>query len=367
MTKKSEGQDELNLAGIVIGRQLIIAIKTTESRQNVKRNGFRPSRESLREREMKAIEITEDKGPREALTEVVAWICKDDRSPMAVGVGCYGPFVPGGYEIRERQTGYRERWNHSEITPMLDLNIFNLLREMFLRHGPVPKIRIDTDVAVAALAEYYLRARPIYPDPPGLSGHDRLAFGLFTSGVGGEIVENHQILRGEHHAEMGRLPIYPHPDDTGPDDKPFRPTRHDIGWCLEAYSNILALEERTGLDLDELQSQPDHPVWDLEAHYIAQFCFSVLVTATPKLIVLGGQIVLETPRLLDKVRREFAGFIHKNAETAPTYGRLMPYHHAENVDRFIQSTQSYAQSGIGALILACRAIRDADKLGKAER
>ena len=68
-----------------------------------------------------------------------------------------------------------------------------------------------------------------------------------------------------------------------------------------------AVEKRWGLKGQELP--PDHPAWDLEAHYLAQALQSLTVVLSPQRIIMGGG-VMDVPGLIDKVRAKTLNYLN---------------------------------------------------------
>jgi fructokinase len=108
-----------------------------------------------------------------------------------------------------------------------------------------------------------------------------------------------------------------------------------------------ALEKRWGVKGSELG--PDHPAWDLEAHYLALGLQSFLSVLSPQRIILGGG-VMDQPQLFPLVRKKLLtlnnGYIR--------HPSLTP----EGIDEYVVPPGLGNRAGIlGALALAEEAAR----------
>ena len=129
--------------------------------------------------------------------------------------------------------------------------------------------------------------------------------------VGGHTV--HGLL----HPEVGHMLLRPHPDDPIPHGVcPY----HD--GCLEGLAAGPAIGARVQGDARELPD--DHPVFKIEAHYLAQMCQNLIVTVSPEKIILGGG-VMQRAALFPMVRAEApasAGRLRPVRSPAEPYRRL---------------------------------------------
>ena len=90
--------------------------------------------------------------------------------------------------------------------------------------------------------------------------------------------------------------LRPHPDDPLPRGVcPY----HD--GCLEGLAAGPALGARINGNAKDLPD--DHPLFALEAHYLAQMCVNLILTLSPEKIILGGG-VMQRGSLFPMIRRE---------------------------------------------------------------
>ncbi len=164
-----------------------------------------------------------------------------------------------------------------------------------LRAALKKPVAIDTDVNAAALAEgEYGAAR----------GLRHFVYFTIGTGIGAGIVIDGRILHGRSHPECGHIRITRDPSDTGvPGACPYHAD------CLEGLASGRALERRVGGAARSLAA--DHPVWNLEARYLAQAVINMCYTLAPERIVLGGG-VMQRPELFPAIRGEvqklFSGY-----------------------------------------------------------
>jgi len=113
------------------------------------------------------------------------------------------------------------------------------------------------------------------------------------------------------HPEMGHIPL---PHDLERD--PFIgacPFHND---CFEGLAAGPAIEKRWGQKAETLP--PDHPAWDLEAHYIALALQSYICTLSPQRIVIGGGVTQQAhmmPLIRAKVQKMLNGYVQSSAIT----------------------------------------------------
>ena len=117
------------------------------------------------------------------------------------------------------------------------------------------------------------------------------------SGIGGGILIDGKPVHGLVHPELGHMLIVPAEGDPMEGGVcPFH--RH----CLEGLASGPAMEKRWGLPAKLMTD--DHPAWALEAQYLAQMCANMIVTISPEIIVLGGEVMQTHPALYRMIREE---------------------------------------------------------------
>ena len=146
---------------------------------------------------------------------------------------------------------------------------------------------VDLDVNVAALCEAEMGAAK------GLKNSMYFTVG---TGIGAGVYCEGNLVHGLMHPEWGHILLAPRADDTMPQGCcPYHRN------CLEGLASGPAIEKRWGRPARELP--PDHPAWDLEAHYLAQMCVDALMAVSPERIILGGGVMGQT-HLFPMIRKE---------------------------------------------------------------
>jgi fructokinase len=219
--------------------------------------------------------------PSVTLGQVAAFLAEaaGDQELAAVGIACFGPL-----ELDPR----RPQYGHMLATPKPGWSGASIVGPLANRLG-VPVV-IDTDVNGAALAEWQWGAA---------QGCDPVLYLTVGTGIGGGAIVRGQPLHGLLHPEMGHIPV---PRLTWLDGTPdayegFCPFH---GGCLEGLAAGPALLARLGAPAETVGA--DHPIWELEAGYLAEALAAYTLILSPQRIVLGGG-VLQQGHLLDRVRR----------------------------------------------------------------
>ena len=160
------------------------------------------------------------------------------------------------------------------------------------------------------------------------------------TGIGGGVFVNGSLLHGMIHPEAGHLPM---PHDLVRDPFPgICPFHQD---CFEGLATGVAMEKRWGQPAATLP--PDHPAWDLEAHYIAHAMTSYIYILSPQRIILGGGVGQRDDILKlvqEKTRAYLNGYVQSPAVL-------------EHMDAYIVHPGLGNRSGVvGALALAQQAL-----------
>lgn len=245
----------------------------------------------------------------------------------AIGIGSFGPL-----DLDRRSPGFGSITN----TPKpgwADTMVVDALAPL-----GVP-IAIDTDVNAAALGEHRWGA---------LRGVTTGVYVTVGTGIGGGGVANGHVMRGLVHPEMGHVLV---PHDRIRD--PFRGVCPFHGDCLEGLASGVALRERWGAAPETLP--PDHPAWELEAHYLGLGLAAIVTILSPERIVMGGGVA-RAPGLLPRVRTKLAdhlgGYVRARAVSNAEAGYVVP---PELGDR---------AGVVGAMALALDAIRSSRAPGR---
>jgi fructokinase len=202
---------------------------------------------------------------------------RDNFGPYAaIGIGSFGPI-----ELDATST----RYGHIRRTPKSGWNDTDIV-------GPIARefscpIGFDTDVNGAALAEHIWGcARDI----------EDLVYLTVGTGIGGGVIVNGKTITGLMHPEVGHLFPRRHPLDAN--FKGICPFHDD---CLEGLASGTAIIARTGFPLDQLAIS--HPQWEIEADYLGQLCAQLVLTISPRRIVIGGGVMGQA-RLLPMIREQ---------------------------------------------------------------
>lgn len=192
----------------------------------------------------------------------------------AIGIGAFGPVNV------DRQS---ERYGTVLDTPKLAWRFFPFLQT--LKASLNIPIELQSDVNVAALGEAVC----------GAGKHDRTVLYItIGTGIGGGVVTDKQFLRSAQHPEMGHVWIKRTPEDTTPSNCPFHTD------CFEGLASGPAIEERWKTNAKKLPA--DHPAWELEANYIAQGVYQMMLAHAPDRIIIGGGVMKQS-QLLSKIKQ----------------------------------------------------------------
>jgi fructokinase len=265
--------------------------------------------------------------PQDTLGEVMAYFHQQARrfGPLAaIGIASFGPVQP------RRGAPF---FGHILATPKRGWAQTDMVGP-FLERFRVP-IGFDTDVNGAALGEWRWGAG---------RGLDTFIYLTIGTGIGGGGVCHGELMHGLLHPEMGHIPL-PHDREIDPFDGlcPFH------GDCFEGLATGPAIEARWGQKPETLP--PDHPAWELEAHYIALALQSYICTLSPERIILGGGVMGQR-HLLPRVHEQTVAALHDYIQLPQIIDRMADYVVAPGLGE---------SSGLmGALALADRAARSAE-------
>jgi fructokinase len=181
----------------------------------------------------------------------------------AIGLASFGPL---DLDPQSKTHGF------ITSTPKNGWRNFNLLGA-FQAGFPGLPIAFDTDVNGAALGEHR------WGRGAGLADFVYVTMGTGI-GVGG--LSNGRPLRGMTHPEMGHMLI---PRVAGDDFAGVCPYHGD---CWEGLCSGPAIRARTGTPAEELEA--GHSAWDLVALYTATALANIVLTLSPRRIILGGSV-----------------------------------------------------------------------------
>lgn len=260
--------------------------------------------------------------PLESLSQAIRFFEEhsEDAPLAAIGVASFGPVDPDpssqtyGYVTTTPKPG----WAHTDF--------LGLLRDAF----GVP-VGFDSDVNGAALGEHRWGAA---------QGLDTFVYLTIGTGLGGGGMVNGKMIHGLMHPEMGHMVV---PHDLEADPYPGWCTYH--GDCWEGLAAGPAIEGRWHTRAENLP--PEHPAWDLEAHYLALGLRSIICVMSPQRIIMGGGVMQQEhlfPRIRTNVQKLLNGYIQKSEIL-------------EQIDEYIVPPALGDRAGVaGALALAQAAV-----------
>lgn len=183
-----------------------------------------------------------------------------------IGIASFGPIgvSPGRPDYGIMLPTPKPGWSH-----------FDLLGPLQAEFPDVP-ISLDTDVNGAALGElHWGNAR----------GLDNFAYVTIGTGIGVGLIVGGRPVHGLLHPEAGHVRVLRDPArDSLVSQCPF----HDD--CLEGLASGPTVLARSGQRGEDLPI--DHPVWSLIGDYLAQLYYTLVLTASPQRIIVGGSVGL---------------------------------------------------------------------------
>lgn len=226
--------------------------------------------------------------PEETMKQVFEYF--EGKSVEAIGIGSFGPIdpVPGSPTYGYITTTPKPHWGRFDLVGAVR-NVID-----------VP-VGFDTDVNGAALGEYKWGAA---------RGLDSCLYITVGTGIGAGAVVGGRIIHGLSHPEMGHILVRRHPEDRY---EGFCPYHSD---CLEGLAAGPALGGRWGVPAAELG--PDHPAWEMEAHYLAHALMNYVLILSPQKIVMGGGVMKQAhlfPLIRSKLQELLHGYVQHAALT----------------------------------------------------
>lgn len=212
--------------------------------------------------------------PAETLAEISRFF--DRYELAAMGIGSFGPI---GLDPKQANYG------HVLATPKAGWQNFDFLGTLKQRY-PIPMVW-TTDVNAAAYGELKKGAA---------QDCDTCIYLTVGTGIGAGVIVNSQLFQGKSHPEMGHIRIKRHPEDSYVGTCPYHQD------CFEGLAAGPSIEARTGQKGETLLE--NHPVWELQAYYIAQALVNYTLSFVPDKIILGGGVMNQT-HLLSKIREQF--------------------------------------------------------------
>jgi fructokinase len=156
------------------------------------------------------------------------------------------------------------------------------------------------------------------------------------TGIGGGGLINGRPIHGLIHPEMGHIAMS---HDWTADPFPGHCPYH--GDCLEGLASGSAMNARWKQRPETLP--PEHPAWELEAHYLALALRTFICTLSPERIMMGGG-VMQQPQLLAAVRRKVLDYLNGYVQSPAILS---------DTDHYIVAPRLGTQAGVlGAIALA---------------
>ncbi len=263
--------------------------------------------------------------PTTTLRKVLQWLaaaCRKHGAINAIGVGSFGPvdLDPNSGLYGYITTTPKPGWQHVPIVETLHARF------------QVP-VGFDTDVNAAAIGEFVWGAG---------KDCDPLVYLTIGTGVGGGVIINGQPLHGMMHPEIGHL-LVPAPQTEGVVFDVCHCPFHKS--CLEGFISGPAVAARWGVKGEDMDHT--HPAWEEVAQTLASGLVNIILTLSPKRIIVGGG-VMQQKGLLDLTRsnvvRLLNGYISQTAIT-------------RDIDTYIVPPGLGDRSGVcGALALGMNAL-----------
>ena len=256
--------------------------------------------------------------PAETIRNVAAFFKQQmQKMPVAaIGVGSFGPVdldlasPTGGFITTTPKPG----WANADLVGMLKAAL------------DLP-VAFDTDVSAAAFGEYRWSAAQAL---------DPIIYLTIGTGIGGGGVFNGKPMHGLVHPEMGHIRI---PHDWQADPFPGVCPYH--GDCFEGFASGPAILRRWGRPAETLPA--DHPAWNIEAHHIALALANLILSCSPRRIVVGGGVMQHTA-LYPLVRRKTQQFLNGYVQSPDII---------QNIDQYIVPPALGNRAGVlGAIALA---------------
>jgi fructokinase len=235
--------------------------------------------------------------PAETIARVLHFFEGQPQPARSIGIGSFGPvdLNPASPKFGFITSTPKNGWRDTDLVGAV-------------RRATGLPVAFDTDVNAAALGEARWGAA---------QGLDTFLYLTIGTGVGGGGMANGRLLHGLVHPEMGHIRV---PHDRRADPYPGACPYH--GDCLEGLVSGPALEARWRQPAETLP--PEHPAWDLEAHYIALGLATWICTLSPERIILGGG-VMQQAHLFPRIRAQVLALLNGYIQTPEILKRIAEY------------------------------------------
>lgn len=220
--------------------------------------------------------------PEDTMPHIIDYFKKKEIA--ALGIACFGPV-----DVNPDSETYGTILD----TPKLPWRQYPILKVM--QDALKLPMGLDTDVNGSCLGEV------TYGTAKGL---DSVIYITVGTGIGVGIVLDGRLVHGMLHPEAGHILIAPEAGEEGHCICPYH------SHCLEGLAAGPSIEKRWGAKAVELTERSE--VWELESQYLAQAIVNLILTVSPKRIILGGGVMHQEqlfPLIRKKVPKLMNGYI----------------------------------------------------------
>ncbi|MEW6650235.1 MAG: ROK family protein [Chloroflexota bacterium] len=258
--------------------------------------------------------------PQETLTRAVdffrQYMVKSNTRILGIGIGSFGPLDlnPRSEHYGKLTSTPKAGWSYTPLSHLI-------------REGTGLPVVLDTDVNAAAFGE------GIWGAAQGLQDFLYLTIG---TGIGGGVIINGNPYHGLVHPEIGHIRL-----NRDPQIDQFRGACPFHGDCFEGLASGPALHARLGKPAETLPEY--HPIWELEAGYIASALNDLICVLSPERIILGGG-VMQQKHLFPMIRVRVQQLLNRYVSAREIL---------EHIDEYIVPPALGGRAGVlGAIALA---------------
>jgi hypothetical protein len=248
--------------------------------------------------------------PETDLDRAAGKILDDAQGRRVAGVCllCPGPFVT----IDKSSPDYGRVSTTTSARKWEGVHAIDLFRDRLIAYGydgPMPRIIAYNQAGGTAMGDYFRRYGPALA-AANSRGAAALAaafkalgnhlYIVADEGIGAGLIVNGEPFHGESTLDVGHQTITVM-ENTLPKRCPLHPRRP----CLNSVASLSAIRARWGMENEDFVRCADPEKVGLIARYIAQMLSNVVLTLSPKRIVVGGRIAANE-LFLPALREELA-------------------------------------------------------------
>ena len=219
--------------------------------------------------------------PEETVKQMISFFSSNKISSL--GIGTFGPV-----DLHLNSPNYGSILN----TPKLAWKNFSYTKSLSCLGCP---IAVETDVNASCLGEV------TYGSSKGL---ENVVYITIGTGIGIGVITEGKLLHGMMHPEGGHMILEKSPNDKLECTCPYHKN------CLEGLANGPSIKKRAGKEGGELNK--DDEVWDLEAEYLSQALYNIILVLQPQRIILGGGVMHQEqlfPLIRQKVKSKINNYL----------------------------------------------------------